>query len=398
MAVDPLVVERIEVLRGPAALMYGGNATGGVVNTMDNRIPRERINGLGGRAELRLGGARPGNAPPPRCWKPGAGGLSWHADVAERRSQDLRTPRFIPPTRLARQRPPPRRKALRAAWKVALLQRAPWQTQARPAPMKPPAPRSRVANSAGLSQAGAVGVSWADAQGYLGLAVDGLRNRYGTVVEPDVTIRLQRERLALAGERRGLAGPIASVQAQWSLTRYQHQELEGDGAVGTTFRSRGQELRLQARQAPLAWAGNTLDGSWGLQLEQLDFSALGAEAFVPGTQSRSQALFVLQTLQLRGVTLSAGARQEQHRIHSDGDAPSASPSLPRSSSRGCAPARRIFTRRFASRLSSTTSVRSASPSSSCTNPEFSARTKNRSSSATPRWARSSSRRCSTPRS
>ena len=56
-ATDPLVAERIEVLRGPAALLYGGNATGGVVNIIDNRIPRLAASGLSGRAEVRLGGA-----------------------------------------------------------------------------------------------------------------------------------------------------------------------------------------------------------------------------------------------------------------------------------------------------------------------------------------------------
>ena len=55
--IDPLVVERIEVLRGPAALLYGGSATGGVVNTIDNRIPRLPQQGLAGRAEVRFGGA-----------------------------------------------------------------------------------------------------------------------------------------------------------------------------------------------------------------------------------------------------------------------------------------------------------------------------------------------------
>ena len=37
--VDALVTERIEVLRGPSALQYGGSAVGGVVNVIDNRIP-----------------------------------------------------------------------------------------------------------------------------------------------------------------------------------------------------------------------------------------------------------------------------------------------------------------------------------------------------------------------
>ncbi|WP_205171018.1 TonB-dependent siderophore receptor, partial [Burkholderia sp. LMG 13014] len=45
---DPLSIERVEIVRGPAALLYGGNAVGGVVNTIDNRIPREAIEGVTG--------------------------------------------------------------------------------------------------------------------------------------------------------------------------------------------------------------------------------------------------------------------------------------------------------------------------------------------------------------
>ena len=41
--IDPLVAEKIEVVRGPAALMYGGSAIGGVVNVIDNRIPRDLL-------------------------------------------------------------------------------------------------------------------------------------------------------------------------------------------------------------------------------------------------------------------------------------------------------------------------------------------------------------------
>jgi iron complex outermembrane receptor protein len=154
--------------------------------------------------------------------------------------------------------------------------------------------------------------------------VDGLRNDYGVTVDPEVRIRMQRDRLQLAGERRGLAGPFvgpfASVAWQASRTRYQHQEVEGDGAVGTTFKSTGQELRVQAEQAPLALAGGTLRGVLGLQTEALDFSALGEEAFVPGTRTRSQALFTVQELALGMATLQAGVRMETVKVRSDGDA------------------------------------------------------------------------------
>ena len=281
VAVDPLVVERLEVLRGPAALLYGGNATGGVVNAIDNRIPRSPLRGLGGRAELRLGGAA-GETAGAALLEAGAGGLNWHADVARRLSGDLRTPGFTRPGDTA--------------------------------------PSHRVANSDGDSTSAAVGASWADAQGHAGAAVDGYRNSYGVTVDPEVRIRMRRDRLQLGGERRGLAGPFSSVAVQASHTRYQHQEVEGDGAVGTTFKSTGQELRVQANQAPLALAGGTLRGVLGLQTEALDFSALGEEAFVPGTRTRSQALFTLQELALGAATLQAGVRLEQVKVQSDGDA------------------------------------------------------------------------------
>ena len=284
VAVDPLVIERIEVLRGPAALLYGGNATGGVVNALDNRIPRDALSGVGGRADLRLGGAAADRSAA-AVLEGGTMGLNWHVDAAQRRSADLHTPLFSP---------------LRDG-------------QAEPA-------TRQVRNSGGNSRAGALGASWADAQGFAGLAYDDYRNDYGVTVEPDVTVRMQRQRVQGAAERRGLAGPFSEVSLQASRTRYSHQEVEAGGTVGTTFSSQGSALRGQLKQAPLAVLGGTLGGVLGLQLEQLDFAALGDEAFVPNTHSRSSGLFTLQELVLPGFTLSAGARLERARVQSDGDA------------------------------------------------------------------------------
>ena len=59
VAADPISIERIEVLRGPGALQYGGSAVGGVVNVIDNRIPREALfdekGGVSGKVDLGLG-------------------------------------------------------------------------------------------------------------------------------------------------------------------------------------------------------------------------------------------------------------------------------------------------------------------------------------------------------
>lgn len=279
VAIDPLVIERVEVLRGPASLLYGGNATGGVVNTIDNRIPQTALNGVGGRAELRFGGAaseRAGSA----LLEGGQGGLNWHVDAFDRKSSDLRVPGFTP------------------------------------VEDGEPLPRAgHVRNSAAESQGGAVGASWADADGYLGASLDSYRSDYGVTAEPDVLIRMQRERLALALERR-LDGPFTNLSVRFGDTRYRHEEVEGSGEVGTTFKSTGQDLRVELRHAPVAG----VQGVIGLQAEAMRFSALGEEAFVPATRTRSAALFALEETQLGPLTFSAGLRAERVSVESDGDA------------------------------------------------------------------------------
>ncbi|WP_434517244.1 TonB-dependent receptor plug domain-containing protein (plasmid) [Dechloromonas sp. ARDL1] len=98
--VDPLVVDRIEVVRGPAALLYGGTAVGGVVNVLDNRIPQEAVVGVSGRFEPRFGGAdneQSGAA----VLEGGNGRIAFHADISSRRNDDVQIPGFA---RSSRQR------------------------------------------------------------------------------------------------------------------------------------------------------------------------------------------------------------------------------------------------------------------------------------------------------
>jgi iron complex outermembrane recepter protein len=276
VAIDPLVVERIEVLRGPAALLYGGNATGGVVNTIDNRIPRQAATGLSGRAELRAGGAASERSAA-ALLEGGSGTLAWHVDGFTRRSSDLRVPRHTPV-----------------------------------ADGEPLEPATRVRNSAGDGSGGAVGAGWIGSEGRIGLALDGFRSNYGVTAEPDVTIRMKRDRVSAAGEWRG-----------WSFqagdTDYRHQEIEGGGEVGTTFDSRGRDLRLQGRHGPVGG----FEGVFGVQYDSLDFSALGEEAFVPGTRSRNLGFFLLESLKLGALELQGGLRTERAKVASEGDGPDA---------------------------------------------------------------------------
>jgi iron complex outermembrane recepter protein len=286
--IDPLIVERLEVLRGPGALLYGGSAMGGVVNALDNRIPKEALKGAAGAAELRLGGAdreRGGAA----LIDAGNGQFVGHVDVFGRSTSDLTVPRYVPVE----------------------------DGNALPS-------TTRVRNSAASTRGGAVGASVFFGKSRVGLSLDTYDSTYGVVVEPNVVIKMKRERLGVDSEFKDVAGPFHTIRLQFNQTRYQHQEVDDAGEVGTTFKTSGNELRVEAQHA--LWAGLSgglsggLRGVLGAQLENTDFSALGDEAFVPNTRTQRQAIFALEELNWVGGVLSAGLRLERARVDSEGDA------------------------------------------------------------------------------
>lgn len=294
--IDPLAVERIEVLRGPAALLYGGSAIGGVVNAIDNRIPKAPVDGIDGAIELRGGGADRQRAASALV-ETGGPGLALHADAFQRRTDDLRVPHFDRPVDGGNER------------------------------------RDRIVNSASDARGGALGASLLWDHGYLGAAFDTYRNDYGIVAEAEVLIRMKRDKFALAGEWRDGGGAIRAVRARLQSTDYRHQEVEGSGEVGTSFANKGQDGRIEIEHAPL---GN-LRGVLGLQAETANFSALGEEAFVPSTRTKQAALFAYEELRLEGASrLSFGGRVERHALDSAGDETGADP-------RFGAPQRRRFT-------------------------------------------------------
>jgi iron complex outermembrane receptor protein len=279
---DPMVVERVEVLRGPAALLYGGGAVGGVVNIIDNRIPRAPLSDPEGSVSARFGGpARERSAS--ALVESGAEGFAVHADAFRRRTDDLRVPSFDRPIDGGSDR------------------------------------RDRVRNSASEAEGGALGGGWVGRRGHLGASVDTYRNDYGTVAEEEVTIRMRRDKWALDGEARDLGGPIVTVRGRVGFTQYDHREFEGS-EVGTTFDSRGTDTRFEFEHAPVTLPSGPLRGVVGVQTEATRFSAVGEEAFVPDTRSRQAALFVVEELTAGRLSFQAGGRIERASVRSEGDA------------------------------------------------------------------------------
>lgn len=282
VSMDPIAVERIEVLRGPGALLYGGNALGGVVNLIDGRIPREPLKGVLGRVDASAGNGRHRSGA--ALVEAGTERFGLHVDAFERRWGDTPVPADL------------------------ACDRGGVATTAR-----------KLCNSDGDARGGAVGGSLFFDGGYLGASVSESRSEYGSVSEDEVRLDLVSRRFALEGEVRNLRGPVQGLKLQASRTEYQHTELDA-GTPATVFRNEGNDLRLEARHAPIG----PLQGVVGLQVDQARLSAQGDEAFIPPSRSRQRALFAYEELPTSWGRVNFGARAERVGVESLGD-----PALPR---------------------------------------------------------------------
>lgn len=281
VTMDPLLIERVEVLRGPGVLEYGGNAVGGVVNVIDGRIQRGALfdekGGITGKmnADYATGNNEQSGSV---VLDGGDHRYNLHVDAMSRRTDDVSVPKDLSCTKGG----------------VTTTART-------------------ICNSASDTQSGAIGGSVFFDRGYLGASMSTYDSNYGTVAEDEVTIKMHSDKLALEGELRDLAGPFQSVKAQYGSTNYKHTEYEA-GAVGTVFTTRGQDVRVQARQA--RWG--QLDGVLGVQFDDSDFSANGSEAYAPSSKTLQRAAYAHEEYATAWGKISAGARMESVKVDSYG--------------------------------------------------------------------------------
>ncbi|MBL8512777.1 MAG: TonB-dependent receptor, partial [Betaproteobacteria bacterium] len=268
-AIDPLAIDRVEVLRGPAALLYGGTAIGGVVNVIDNRIARDPMEGFGGVIETRGGGAAREKGTS-IVLDAGNKRFAVHADAFSRDTRAY----SVPSDAIA---------------------------------------GGKVVNSASESRGGALGATLHFADGYVGLTQSDTRNRYGVIAEEDVTIDMKHRRTGMESEFR-TRGFLEAVTLKAGRTRYEHTELEGD-EVGTRFNSDGRDVRIEIKHREVG----PFKGVIGVQAERFDFSALGEEAFLPRTGTRNRAAFVYEETTHGAWRFNAGARAETSEVTSDGE-------------------------------------------------------------------------------
>jgi iron complex outermembrane receptor protein len=336
VTVDPMLIDQIEILRGPATLLYGSSASAGVVNIIDGRIPEQLAEEpLSGRFEIRGDNVADERSGVLRL-DGGAGNIAWHLDGSWREADDYRIPgeaRFADNHDDDHDEDHGDEEHHDDEHNDS----------------------NRLFNSFVESQSGTAGLSWIGERGFIGGSFRAYNSEYGIPaphfhVEEEHDEEHEEEEHAeeehseeeefayIDMEQRswdvkgGLDAPMRGISRatfRLGFNDYTHREIELAGLheddhaddehadeeahaheEGTLFDVQTWQSRLSFETASF-WGW---EGAFGLQLEREQFEAEGAEAFVPNNETRSTGVFVLQERQWDAFTLSLGARAENTRV------------------------------------------------------------------------------------
>lgn len=286
VSIEPLLIDRVEVLRGPSALLYGGSAIGGAINVVDKSLPRDRApaSGFGGAVETRYDSVSNGKTSAGHF---STGGDNWvvRATALERDNENYRVPDFEEP---------------------------------------------KLDNSFLESSYYSFGATrFFGEDHYFGLAYTDLDSNYGVPghehgdhggggapAEAEEGVAIEMETRRLNAEYKS-SEPFAWAEAlrlRAGHTDYHHEEIV-DGATETRYERTGWELRGELAHSP--WAGIDT-GTVGIQVSNTDTSIVGDEAFIPSSEVRNGALFFNEHWHGERLHYELGGRLEHKRIEADG--------------------------------------------------------------------------------
>lgn len=284
VATDPAEASRIEVVRGPSTLIYGGSAIGGVVNIIDNRIPTEMPQGgVDGVISTQASSVDDGKSVFGRLTL-GAGRFAFNIDGVSRSTDDYDIPSAARSQRLA------------------------------DADGEPRGAGGKQPNSYTELNAWGVGASYIGDKGFFGVSYKDTDSEYGTVAEPTVFIQLHQTREDVRGEYNFDNGPFRTLRANYGHAEYTHTEFEGPGEPGTLFNSDGQEGRLDLVQRERSVWGGKWNGAVGVQALSRTFEAIGEEAFVPTSDIDEMGIYTVQRLDRGPVGFEGGLRYDRHTV------------------------------------------------------------------------------------
>ena len=314
VAINPLTAESIEILHGPAALIFGSSAIGGVINVLDARIPR-RVPEAPMGAEALVGYASAANErlASGEINVPFADHLVAHADASWTKNDDLRTGGYILAKPLRRQAAASPDADIRA---LADL-------------------KGELPNSDGRTFEAAGAIAYVDGGLNIGASISRHTALYGVpirysldpAVEAEAThIDVHQTRYDARAEL-PLQGFLKKIRVRGGYSDYRHAEIAEDGEIGSQVFSKGGEGRIDfdQRDQPSGWGGAS-----GVQALDIKQHIEGDEQFLPPSRQRTLGLFTVQHIEWGEFRAEAGARFENNRLTAEASDVVGNPDLKRS--------------------------------------------------------------------
>ncbi len=264
--------DQVEVLRGPASLLYGSGAIGGVINVINQHIPDKLIESAETNLEQRYHSATDGWTSALKHQNSHEN-LAWHLSGFFRDHNDYAIPSAA-------------------------------QNQ------------DHVENTASQSWNANGGVSWINDHTLLGFSVEHLDNQYGVPpVLETVRIELKQTRYDIKAELYDPTSWIELIKLRLGYNDYEHAELESGIELATLFENQGFESRLEILHNELGLFDR---GVMGVQIQYQDFSATGEEAYLPSNRQENYAFFAVESLTRGSLSYELGFRAEHQALKASG--------------------------------------------------------------------------------
>lgn len=278
LSFEPSNLKSVEVVRGPATLLYGSNAIGGVVNAIDGRIVDEKLDGtirgsMGGRFSSVDNGYQ-SNMMIEGGWK----GLAFHVEAFTRAAEDFRIPGNA---------------------------RTVGEQERNPLPAGEKEVSKIVPNSNLRTEGVSAGMSYIWDKGFIGFSWTEFHNNYGSAAEPSVFIDMNQTRLDVRGAFFKPLPWIKEISYKFAWSDYEHVEFE-DGMDNTVFKNDGYDARVELKHEKIAG----MEGVIGFQSERNDFFVSGEEAFLPPTVTESNSLFFFEDITRGPISFQFGGRYD----------------------------------------------------------------------------------------
>jgi len=292
VGVEPLIADQVTVLRGSSTLLYGSGAIGGVVDVSTSRIHSEAVEEITGRVQLRAADNADAANTAFTVNVPLAERMVLHVDGFYSDADDYDIPGFA-----------------ESSFQMAAEEAEEEEHDEEEGHDEEDEEEifGVLEGSRSERRGGGVGLSFVGESGFAGISVSSLDADYGLVGGHGH----EEEGHDEEEEGEDPFSGVESVNFRFGVNDYEHDEIEGNGEVGTRFSNEAWEGRLELRHETLAG----FDGAIGLQLSDRSFSAIGEEAFVPPVDSESVGVFWVGQRELENFLgnseLEAGVRWEQ---------------------------------------------------------------------------------------